>query len=297
VDVFILPNMILTKLKGGLGNQLFQYSTGRYLAHKTGDTLQLDISSFKKTGSDTFRNFDLNKLNINAEISEKTLPFYLRLKRFLNHKFFRKFYQDHHPELLRKNEEKIKSGKNIYLEGYFQSEKNFSEIREILLKELTLKEEFQSQTFKEIKNEISNCNSVSIHIRRGDYIKNPSVTKYHGICDINYYQNAISEIKNKITNPVFYFFSDDSKWVAENFEMNEKMKIVSGKNLSAPEELFLMSFCKHNIIANSTFSWWSAWLNQNHDKIVIAPTPWIDALPNPHKNIIPETWIQIPKNH
>ncbi len=293
--------MILTKLKGGLGNQMFQYATARFLGHKTNTTIVLDISSFNnkfQNNTDTQRDFDLGKMNISSNIDSTPLKFSLRLSRFLNHKIFKKFHEDYDKDLLIKYEENLKSGKNIYLEGYFQSEKNFAPIRDILLKEFSLKEEFKSPKFTELQSEIQECNSVGIHIRRGDYIKSSAVTSYHGICSIEYYKNAMKLISEKSTNtPNFYFFSDDPQWVSENLELNESAKIISDQKLSAVEELFLMSSCKHNIIANSTFSWWAAWLNQNHDKIVISPTPWVEKTPNPHPNIIPETWIKIPKNH
>jgi hypothetical protein len=289
--------MIITKLKGGLGNQMFQYATGRMLSQKTSTALLLDTSWFLEPKSDINRNFDLDKLNITSKEVAYKSKIIESLTRFFNQKILNKHYFDFEPELLKNSEEKIIQNKNVYLDGYFQTEKNFSEIREILLQELSLKEEFKSPEFKELQTEIQNNNSVGIHIRRGDYIKNPSVTKYHGICSVSYYKTAIETIKSKTTAPVLYFFSDDPKWVSENFELNENAKIISDQNLSAPEELFLMSSCKHNIIANSTFSWWAAWLNQNHDKIVISPTPWVEKTPNPHPNIIPETWIKIPKNH
>jgi hypothetical protein len=299
--------IILTKIKGGLGNQMFQYATGRIISHEANADLFLDTTGFNatQTNTDTVRHFDLEKLNITAN----TLPYdetykiknplglFSKALRFFNQKILNKHYFDFEPALLEKAESKISQNKNVYLEGYFQSEKNFAPIRDILLEEFSLKEEFKSSKFKELQSEIQSNNSVSVHVRRGDYVKNPSVTKYHGICSISYYKTAIETIKNRTTNPVLYFFSDDPKWVSENFDLNENAKIISDQNLSAPEELFLMSSCKHNIIANSTFSWWGAWLNQNHDKIVTSPTPWVQFKPNPHPNIIPEAWIKIPKNH
>lgn len=290
--------MIITKLKGGLGNQMFQYATGRMLSQKTKASLFLDTSWFSNTKKDIDRNFDLNKLNIISEEVKYNPGLVEKFINLFNQKILRKYYFDFEPELLKEAEAKILQNHNVYLNGYFQSEKNFLEIRNILLEEFSLKEEFKSQKFKELQNEIQNCNSISVHIRRGDYIKNSSVTKYHGICSVDYYKNAMKLISEKSSETTtFYFFSDDPKWVSENFELNENAKIVSDQSLSAIEELFLMSSCKHNIIANSTFSWWAAWLNQNHDKIVISPTPWVEKTPNPHPNIIPETWIKIPKNH
>lgn len=297
--------MLLIKIKGGLGNQMFQYATGRLLSHKNGIDLFLDANFIPSNKKEESRDFDLIKFNIvaspslpeEAEKIRNKLGIFSKIIRKIKTKIFSKYILDFHPKLLRKIDQKIKKDKDVYVEGYFQSEKNFLEIKDILLKEFTLKEEFQSETFKKIQAELISKNSVSVHVRRGDYTSNPSVQKYHGACSLEYYKNAINKVKESVENPVFYFFSDDPNWISENFELNENKKIISGKNLSTPEELILMSSCKHNIIANSTFSWWGAWLNQNHDKIVISPTPWVEKLPNPHPNIIPETWIKMPKNH
>lgn len=299
--------IILTKLKGGLGNQLFQYATGRLLSNKTDRELFLDVTGFSApvSNTDTVRQFDLEKFNINAkilppeEVQKIKNPYGIISKgiRYFKHKVLNLHYYDFEPLFFESAQKRISKNKNIYIEGYFQSEKNFLGIREILLQELSLKEEFKSKEFIRLQSEIESKNSVSVHIRRGDYIKNPGVTKYHGICSLKYYQNAINKVKESVVNPVFYFFSDDPVWVSENVDLNENSKIISDKNLSAPEELILMSTCKHNIISNSTFSWWGAWLNKNYDKLVIAPTPWVEKSPSPHKNIISETWIQLPKNH
>lgn len=297
--------MIIIKIKGGLGNQMFQYAVGKKLSLETGEVLFLDANKLPSHNKEIPRDFDLIKFNIDSklissnDVEKFRNPFGIisRAIRKIRTKILFQYNLDFHPNYLTKVKNIIKSGKNVYIEGYFQSERNFAEIREILLSEFSLKEEFKSPTFEELRSEISKLNSVSVHIRRGDYVNNPKVLKYHGICSVEYYKNAMSKICESIENPVFYFFSDDPNWISENFDLNENTKIISGKSLTAPEELILMSSCKHNIIANSTFSWWGAWLNQNYDKIVISPTPWVNFKFNPHKNITPETWINLPKSH
>jgi hypothetical protein len=300
--------VLTTNLKGGLGNQMFQYATGRYLSIKTGSELFLDTHWFskeKEPNGDIEREFELNHFNIQAKIAIQEEVSKIRnphgklseIFRKFEKKFLNRHYLDYHPTLLKKYAQKLIAHKNVYLNGFFQSEKNFAEIRDILLREFTLKPEFQSELFKQITREISEQkNSVSIHIRRGDYIKNNNTNKYHGVCSLSYYEKAIELISDEIIEPKFYIFSDDPEWAKENLKIKQNYEIISGRKLSMQEEMILMSNCKHNIIANSTFSWWGAWLNQNSGKIVIAPTPWVDKQPNPHKNILPETWLQISKN-
>ncbi|MEN9921551.1 MAG: hypothetical protein RLZZ517_529 [Candidatus Parcubacteria bacterium] len=285
--------MIITKLKGGLGNQLFQYAFGRYLAEKNNDTLKLDILGLQQNSKDTLRFYLLDKFNITAEIANQDeiqkiknpFGFLSKIARLINTKILRNFYIGFEEKLL-----KLKG--NIYLDGYFQSELYFKEIEPIIRNEFTLKNPL-SQLAQKIEEQIHNEGaSVSIHIRRGDYVTDPSAAKAHGTCDLDYYAQAISEISSSIVNPTFFIFSDDIEWVKENLKV-ESTTYVSNPNLTEYEELILMSKCKHNIIANSTFSWWAAWLNSNPSKIVIAPKQWRKDIDSDKLQILPKTWIQI----
>lgn len=131
-----------------------------------------------------------------------------------------------------------------------------------------------------------------MHIRRGDYVANPKIAAYHGVCGMNYYQKAVQIIKEKITNPTFFIFSDDINWAKENFKGDEYY-FVSNKEIKETEDLILMSLCKHNIIANSSFSWWGAWLNKNHEKTVIAPRHWLNIKKDIAGKVLPDSWIKI----
>ncbi|MEY4440678.1 MAG: hypothetical protein RLY49_304 [Candidatus Parcubacteria bacterium] len=285
--------MIITKLKGGLGNQLFQYAFGRYLAEKNKDILKLDIIGLQQNSKDTLRFYLLDKFNITSEIADyneispikNPFGFLSKAFRFLKTKLLRKFYIRFEKHLL-----KLKG--NIYLDGYFQSELYFKEIEPIIKKEFTLKNPL-SQLTQKIEEQIRNASaSVSIHIRRGDYVTDPSAAKTHGTCNLNYYAQAISKVSSSIVNPTFFIFSDDIEWVKENLKV-KSATYVSNPNLTEYEELILMSKCKHNIIANSTFSWWAAWLNSNPSKIVIAPKQWRKDIDSDKLQILPKTWIQI----
>ncbi|NCS98924.1 alpha-1,2-fucosyltransferase [Candidatus Parcubacteria bacterium] len=297
--------MLTTNLKGGLGNQMFQYATGRYISVKSGVELYLDTNWFFKKdilNSDTKRKFELDKFNIKGQISDpdqarKIKYPYGSLSKILSKfekKFLDKYYLDYHPQLLKEIQEKLKKdpNTNIYLNGFFQSEKNFAEIRPLLLQEFQLKPEFITQKVKEFEKQIENNNSVSIHIRRGDYAQNPKTLKIHGLCPISYYRDAIDLIIKTVENPHFFIFTDDVAWAKENLKISDPHTFVSGNDLSGPQELWLMSKCQHNIIANSSFSWWGAWLNQNPTKHVIAPEKWT-VKNNEHPNIIAEGWITL----
>jgi hypothetical protein len=285
--------MIIIKLKGGLGNQLFQYAFGRFLAEKNKDILKIDIEGLEQTTKDTQRKFLLEKFNISSPIAEiqeiekikYPFGFLSKIKRGIDSKIFRKFHVNFEPELLKLNAD-------IYLDGFFQSELYFKNIEDIIRKELTLKDPL-SPLAQEFANQIkSNSQSVSIHIRRGDYVSNSSAHKHHGTCDIKYYKHAILKIKESVSSPAFFIFSDDIEWVKENLKIDDAT-YVSNPNLTECEELLLMSYCSHNIIANSTFSWWGAWLNQNENKIVIAPQKWLNTDISKQPDIIPSTWIKI----
>jgi len=285
---------------------MFQYATGFALALKNKNSQKIDITEYDKNSTDTPRKFSLNVFNITSPIalSEEIIlvrknNIWSKLINLINQKILRKYYLDFHPDLFKKINIKIKKGGSIYLEGNFQSEKNFAEFSPQIRQEFTFKKEFFNDKVKQLAEVIQKENSVSIHIRRGDYINDKKTNKYHGFCPTEYYKEAVVLIKQRVPSPVFYIFTDDEKWVSENFATPEFIKLIptyvniSKNHLKDHEEMYLMSQCKHHIIANSSFSWWGAWLNKKSDKIVIAPEKWVSKKPNPHPNIIPETWIKI----
>lgn len=288
--------MIIVNLKGGTGNQLFQYALARHLALKNNDTLKLDIDGLARANitGDIYRPFALKAFNIVEEVASPDEVQQLKYPYGIISKAWRWFRF----KILRKTNiffdaQVLTWIGDIYLDGYWQSPLYFEEIRNILLQELTLAEPL-SQAAAMYAKQIKDSHSVSLHVRRGDYINNPRVQKEFGLCTGDYYEKAIAHITAHVTNPTYFVFSDDIKWVRNNLLLGEQVVYVKDQNLTDTEELFLMSLCKHNIIANSSFSWWGAWLNQNNAKIVIAPTPWFNEQPC-DKNLIPDSWIQLPK--
>jgi len=186
----------------------------------------------------------------------------------------------------------LRVGNHVYVNGYWQSEKYFSSIRNQLLTELIPASELSSES-QLIYDDIKNHNAVSLHIRRGDYINETNQSIYH-TCSLDYYSKSIDLILSKVTQPKFYIFSDDFEWVKSNLNINQQIQFIEhNKGKNSYQDLILMSKCKHNIIANSSFSWWGAWLNQHENKIVIAPEKWFKSNSKKTQDLIPSTWIQL----
>jgi hypothetical protein len=177
-----------------------------------------------------------------------------------------------------------------YFDGYWQNEKYFVDIREELLETFKIADT-PSEPCSSYMDMIKRKNAVSIHIRRGDYAENPKVKKIHGVLSRDYYTEAIRLIKQQKPEPVFFFFSDDIEWC----KLNLPESGVFVENTSDLEDLYLMSLCKNNIIANSSFSWWGAWLNEDPEKIVVAPRQWFadTGLNEIASEICPSSWIRL----
>lgn len=286
--------MIIVNIIGGLGNQMFQYAFAYTISQKKQSQLKLDICKF-----DTYdlRKYSLDHYYIDNEIADHEEIGRLKYKKAnVLARFFRKQPSEFSDSYYRESSfqfDKDVANKfgDIYIEGYWQSEKYFQDYREDLLQLFTLKESIHSKS-KQYQFQIQACQSVSLHIRRGDYVNNVHINSVHGICELNYYRQATSLLVNKVIKPHFFIFSDDITWAKENLEFIKHRTFIE-LELDIPdhEEMLLMSQCQHNIIANSTFSWWGAWLNQNPDKVVIAPLSWFLDSSIDTSDLIPNSWI------
>lgn len=284
--------MIIIRIVGGLGNQLFQYAAARALAEKRGVELKLDVAGI---AGDTFRKFDLAKFNIplayasGEEIKKRKAGNTIqRVKQRLLPHAYKSFYKEPHfhfdPAFFR-------LGKDVYLQGFFQSEKYFGSIQNQLRKDFDVSH-LVNDSIKVLAAELKNETSISIHIRRGDYLDD-EILKYHGILPANYYAGAIGLMREKFPAARFYLFSDNPVTASKELAQPD-VRIISGTITSNHfEDLYLMQNCRHNIIANSSFSWWAAWLNNNTDKTVIAPKNWFNEGPKDTQDLLPETWIKI----
>lgn len=292
--------MIIVRLIGGLGNQLFQYAVGRHLAEKNHCQLKLDLRGFDKY---PLRNYDLHHLDIEEHIaipddlSEVPFPsnwFYQKMQKRLGITFGRipqiKYVKeqviDFIPEILTLSD-------NVYLDGYWQSEKYFTDIKDIIKQEFTFKKKLDRVNASFI-DEISTCESVCVHIRRGDYISNPSVNQTHGFLGLDYYHEGIEIMMQELESPHFFVFSDDIEWAEQHLKVDAPIHFIKHNGSNSYEDLRLMSRCKHHIIANSSFSWWGAWLGEKEEQIVIAPNRWFTL--NVKHNMddrIPNRWLRI----
>lgn len=286
--------MITVKLIGGLGNQMFQYAFAKTLL-RNGYEIKLDISAFE-----TYHlhgGFGLDHYDITIPIASKEdlapfkINFLTKLKRKLkipNKKMLEEKTLCFQNDLLAPSD-------GTYIHGYFQSEKYFKEIRADIIQDFMIKSPLSPYSESVKENILASSLSASVHIRRGDYVSNSQANNIHGTCPLAYYHQAIELLGSKSENIHFYVFSDDIEWVKQNLKIYNAIYIDSKEKRIPHEDIYLMSLCQHNIIANSSFSWWGAWLNKNNDKIVIAPKNWFNspAIQIQASDIIPENWIKL----
>lgn len=292
--------MIIVRLIGGLGNQLFQYAVSRRLSYIHDVPLKIDISGFctYKLHKYSLHPFNIienfaskDDLNLIKKPSLKKInPIKKNLETIFNKNkpiiYIKEQSLQFDPNILNLQD-------NVYLDGYWQCENYFKDINFIIQNEFKVRNPPDPINMK-ILSDILDCESVSIHIRRGDYVNDPRTNKIHGICDLNYYMKAIEIINQKIDNPHYYVFSDDPEWAKKNIVIDKPIIFLSHNGPSKNfEDLRLMSSCKNHIIANSTFSWWGSYLSNNSEKIIIAPKNWFNSKDINSKDISLKSWHSI----
>lgn len=277
--------MVIVEVTGGLGNQMFQYALYRRLK-QMGKDAALDLSFYKTKQS--LRRFELDIFQVPYEIAPKREILKLRgnvsnacrVERMITGRIYRnkKIYTE---DLDQGYQPVVFDLDPCYLSGYWQNEKYFRPIREELLREFQFPKCAESDN-QDILENIRKSNAVSVHVRRGDYLHAANSRLYEGICTKDYYRRAIAYMKDNLENPVFYFFTDDPEWTKRH--LCQEGMIVVQHDIGKPDyyDMYLMSQCKAHILANSTFSWWGAWLDSNEDKVVMSPTRWLNGhdIPN-----------------
>lgn len=285
--------MIIARITGGLGNQLFQYAAGLALAERLGSELKLDLSFYKNHG---LRTVELDQFNtrITEASEEECAPFVQQ--HLLKRVFYRLVPPYRRPVYKQPGFgydpffEKAKDGK--YLKGYWQSWKFFHPIEEQIRRQYQLKPA-STEHLREMADTFRTEKTISVHIRRGDY-KNPEALAYHGILSPSYYNQALKRMQQLHPDAQVLFFSDDMDWVLQNIQTEMPHRFITNIiTRNAIEDFYLMQHCQHHIIANSSFSWWAAWLNPSAEKTVIAPQSWFAYGGNETRDILPPSWIRI----
>jgi len=276
--------MVIANIIGGLGNQMFQYAAARALALRKSVPLKLDISGFNSYG--LHQGFELvNVFKIDTDFAEsedvrkmlglQSQPLILRM---LSRPEFvvlrsRKLVIEpsfNYSEMINEVPD------DCYLKGYWQTEKYFLDTSALLRKDFTFRQPLENKN-AECATLISELNAVSLHVRRGDYVRDASTAKKHGLCSVQYYHDAVQLVAERVPNVHLFVFSDDIFWVKKNLPLDLPTTFIDHNHgAESFNDMRLMCMCKHHIIANSSFSWWSAWLNPRADKIVIAPNSWFN---------------------
>ena len=290
--------MIISRVHGGFGNQLFQYAIAKSLSLKFCIPFKLDLSPMSKYN---LHNFDLAEFNIAFNVAspkdiKEIIPFsnnlIMRADRYIQKMgipTFNNIYFEQEP--FKFDDIKLKTP-SIYLYGYWQSYKYFNDYRSEIFSDVILKDCLDEKNLA-VKSAIKETNSISIHIRRGDYVKNLKTASVHGVIGVDYYHKAIDIMNDMVESPEYFIFSDDIEWAKENLRDSGNFNYIDLNIDKKPVYDFeLMRHCRHNIIANSTFSWWAAYLNNHTNKKIIAPKRWLNQN-KVFEDLFPKEWLKI----
>jgi hypothetical protein len=280
--------LIVSKIYGGLAGQMTQYAVGRHLSLINKTDLYLDLSWFSYNSNLEFpREFRLNKLRTHYQIADtKKILWKFRFTEKYKQINPLKLVCYHEQDYTVFNPDVLKLRNGVILDGYFFSYKYFEKILPLLEKEFAIKEMLDERNQRQLYK-IKNTNSVSVHFRRGDY----ALSSFHGMLQIEYYQKALKYLSDKFSDIHLFLFSDDIGWAKKNILFDYPFEIIdyNGDKFNYID-MELMKNCKHNIIANSGFSWWAGILNKNKDAIIIGPKKWVNQSKHPI-NHIPPGWI------
>ena len=297
--------MIVVRICEGLGNQMFEYAYAYAVAQrmkKRKIIVYLDMRDSDVTLYDRRRigrRIAIDKFNISipAADSEVLRHWNYIMDKTISHRMVQYMqsiglwkYQVIQEDKFHYEKKYLQIRDDTYVNGWFQHYQYFNGYRKQLLSEFTLKEEWSIP--EQLRQIMKEYQVVSIHVRRGDYITNSYARKLLPVCRKDYYMDAVKYLKTRVSNPYLFIFTNDEKWVNNNLYFDVPGIVITGHyNLSDVQELILMSQCKHNIIANSTFSWWGAWLNTYENKIVIVPHRWFKDVSR--ENIALESWVKM----
>lgn len=297
--------MIVVKLMGGLGNQMFQYAAGRSLALLLGARLKLDRSFLDgPQGPGTPRRYELDDLNVHSEFADpgevaeligrgasRPGTLLLRLRQAMGCSRYR-------PNVLRERgfgfqPEFLTATGDVYLEGYWQSEKYFAGVADVIRCEFSLRPPLAGRDLA-LAGRIEGEESVSVHVRRGDYVRKPEAERLHGVCEADYYMKCMEIVRGQLQKPHFFVFTDEPAWARANLPADGSVTFVDWDNpRPGPTDLELMRRCRHHVIANSSFSWWGAWLGTRPGNLVLAPELWFNEPEMDTSDLLPASWERV----
>ena len=297
--------MVIVRLIGGLANQMFPYAAGRSLAHRLNTELKLDITGFavyRQKVNLAPRSYGLGAFSIRESFAtteeiealktgrqsllNRLGKKFLKLSSPLPATYLKEKQFEFDPEILQLTGD-------VYLDGNWNSYKYFEDIEENIRTDFTFR---HSQTGKNLDmcRMIAATESVSLHIRRGDFLSNPKVNALYGTCDLDYYLRCVEDLAKRVEEPHFFIFSDEPEWVRGNLHLPFAMTVIDHNGPDqAHEDMRLMSQCRHHILANSGFSWWGAWLDRRQDKLVYVPREWFRSGRYDTGTLLPPSWLRM----
>jgi hypothetical protein len=296
--------MVIVKLKGRLGNQMFQYAVGRSLSARLGTQLTLDSSwldEMRAKGLSIAYELDVFRIDVPVRpvwgaarlANPSRLVHALQLLRPSRRRFVSTIAEGasyaFEPEVLTTPDD-------VYLDGYWQSERYFAEHEELIRSDFAFPA--LSAESERVAEEIRRGRTVSVHVRRGDYAVSARLRTTHGLLGSSYYERAVEKIAATAENVRLFVFSDDPSWCRTNLAFRQPTTIVERPlpGDRAWEDMRLLSLCEHHVVGNSSFSWWGAWLDPSPAKVVVAPVPWLLAGDDGDEARVPSTWIRIPRD-
>ena len=274
--------MVIVRLMGGLGNQMFQYAAARAISLRTGAQVKLDLSWFDDEGSCVTprREYELEQFGLPIELASEA-----EIARTLRRRIFRR-----RPRILAdptlRFDPRVLEADDVRLIGYWQSEKYFADKADTIRSDFAL-----PAADAALEDRLASVESVSIHVRRGDYANDQTVNSELGVLPLTYYEAAIERMKQSLSKPEFFVFSNDPAWCSQNLRLDERHTFMPPRR--SYDDLRLMSMCRHHVVSNSSFSWWGAWLREGRDSLVAAPRRWFLTSRFDTRDLVPERWLRI----
>jgi hypothetical protein len=280
--------MIIVRLSDGLGNQMFQYAFGRALSVRRGVPLRLDLSAYQR---DRKRVYGLSQFLVMEDFvtEEEVLKVVSRPLDPTQPWWDQPVVK---PEHFHYDEDVTRVPSAGYFVGYWQTERHFADLAGLIRLEFTPRSPLSGANLDAART-IAARNAVSLHVRRGDYVSDRTVNALHGICSLDYYRRAVAHVMERVERPEFFIFTDDPDWVRANLKLGAPAYLIAHNGNAPVEDLRLMSLCRHHILANSSFSWWGAWLAERPGQVVCAPRRWFTGYPHDTRDLTPDRWVRL----